>query len=468
MPRLSPPLRASLAATAALCALLPWSARAQRPDRPNIVVLFADDLGYGDIATFGHPTIRTPHLDRMASEGMRLTSFYAQPVCSPSRAALLTGRYPVRSGVTRVYFPNDTTGMPPSEVTLAEALRARGYRSIAIGKWHLGHLAPFLPTAQGFDAYYGVPYSNDMDRNVGPPIPLMRDGRVVEQPAEQSTLTRRYTEEAVRFVRENRARPFFLYLAYTMPHLPLHVSPAFAGRSRAGRYGDVVEEMDWSVGQVLQALKREGLDRRTIVMFTSDNGPWTGFPAEAFRRAYGTRPWDTGSAGPLRGAKASTYEGGVREPAIVRWPGVVPAGRTTAEIASTMDLFPTFVRLAGGQVPNDRPIDGRDIGALLTGRADTLPVTALYYYRGAALEGVREGRWKLRLSRDQRADLRTGDPLSAELFDLEVDPGERFNVAAAHVEVVERLRARMERFAREAGGQLVPTTAGASPAPPGR
>src|SRR5688500_9254490 len=246
-------------AAAALLVGATTTAAAQRTP-PNVVVLFADDLGYGDLSSFGHPTIRTPNLDRMASEGIRLTSFYAQPVCSPSRAALLTGRYPIRSGVTRVYFPHDTVGMPPSEVTLAEALKARGYRTMAIGKWHLGHAAPFLPTAQGFDRYFGVPYSNDMDRGEHPPIPVMRDGAVVERPAEQSTLTRRYPEEATRFIRENRARPMFVYLAYSMPHLPIHVSPPFAGRSRAGRYGDVVEEIDWSVGQVLQALKAAGID----------------------------------------------------------------------------------------------------------------------------------------------------------------------------------------------------------------
>jgi uncharacterized sulfatase len=425
------------------------------PARPNVVVLLADDLGYGDLASYGHPTIRTPNLDRMAAEGLRLTAFYAQPVCTPSRAALLTGRYPIRSGTTKVFFPHDSIGLPASEVTLAEALKGRGYRTLAVGKWHLGHLPAFLPTTQGFDAYFGIPYSNDMDRGSAPPIPLMRGARVVEQPAEQATLTRRYTEEAIRFLREHRREPVFLYLAYTMPHLPLHVSPAFAGRSRAGRYGDVVEEIDWSVGQVLRTLKELGTDRNTLVIFASDNGPWSNFPRAAFQEAYGSRPEDAGSAGPLRGAKMGTYEGGVRVPAIVRWPGTVPAGRTSAEPASTLDLFPTLVRLAGGQVPDDRPLDGRDILPLLAGRADSLPTRPLYYYRNAELEGVREGRWKLRLTRHLRPELRPADPLTPELFDLDRDPGEHYNVAAEHPDVVARLRARMEAFAREAGGRLV-------------
>jgi arylsulfatase A len=432
----------------------PRTARATTPAArpPNIVVLFADDLGYGDLASYGHPTVRTPNLDRMAAEGIRLTSFYAQPVCTPSRAALLTGRYPVRSGMTRVLFPSDTTGLPASELTLAEALRARGYRTMAVGKWHLGHLPPFLPTAHGFDRYYGIPYSNDMDRDGSPPVPLMRDARVVEQPAVQETLTKRYTEEGIRFLREHRASPVFLYLAYTMPHLPLHVSPDFAGRSRAGRYGDVVEEIDWSVGQVLRAVKALGLDRNTLVIFTSDNGPWTNFPLEPFRKAYGTQPGDAGSAGPLRAFKFSTYEGGIREPAIARWPGVIPAGRTSAEVASTLDLFPTLVRLAGGRTPADRPLDGRDILPLLAGRADSLPTAPFYYYRNETLEGVREGRWKLRLSRHLRPELRAGDPLTPELFDLDADPGERVNVAAEHPAVVARLHAREPLHAREAGG----------------
>ena len=457
------PLLAACSGSAAPAAAAPGSAAvasagptAPRPaaDRPNVVILFADDLGYGDLSSFGAPTIRTPNLDRMASEGIRLTSFYAQPVCTPSRAALLTGRYPIRSGMERVLFPHDSIGLPLSEVTMAEALKARGYRTMAIGKWHLGREPRFLPTSQGFDHYYGIPYSNDMDRDGSPPIPILRDTTVVEQPAAQATLTKRYTEEALRFVRESRDGPFLLYLAYTFPHLPIHTSPEFEGHSRAGLFGDVVEEIDWSAGEVLRTLKELGLDRNTIVIFTSDNGPWSTYPREAFLQAYGTHPWDTGSAGPLRGSKASTYEGGMREPAIVRWPGTIPPGRISAEPASTMDLLPTLVHLAGGDVPSDRPIDGRDVFPLLSGRMESLPESPLHYFRGRVLEAVRVGRWKLRLSRHMRPELREGHPLTPELFDLDTDPGSTTTSPPRTPRSSRGCGRRMTGFAKETGGTL--------------
>lgn len=445
---------ARLAGTAILLAALmarPAPVRAQGgvrapTDRPNIVILFADDLGYGDLSSYGNPTVRTPKLDEMAHEGIRLTSFYGQPVCTPSRAALLTGRYPIRSGTTKVFFPKDTIGLPQSEITLAEALKTRGYRTMAIGKWHLGHLPQFLPTRQGFDHFFGLPYSNDMDRDGNPPIPIMRDSSIVEQPAVQATLTKRYTEEAIRFMKESRDGPFLLYLAYTMPHLPIHVSDEFAGKSRGGLYGDVVEEIDWSAGEVLRTLRELGLDRNTIVIFTSDNGPWTRYPEEIFRKEYGTEPWHTGSSGPLRGSKMGTYEGGVREPAIVRWPGVIPEGLVSADPATNMDLFPTFVRLAGGQLPRDRVLDGRDIMPLLTTGRDTAQ-RALYYFRGADLEGVREGRWKLRRTRHLRTDLAATDSITPELFDLDLDPGEHYDVSKRHPDVVARLEGQIRSFA---------------------
>lgn len=438
--------------------LAPTAARAQSApraptDRPNIVILLADDLGYGDLSSYGNPTIQTPNLDRMAREGIRFTSFYAQPVCTPSRAALLTGRYPIRSGATKVLFPKDTVGLPPAEITVAEALKTRGYRTMAVGKWHLGHHAAFLPTAQGFDHYLGIPYSNDMDRGGNPPVPIMRDTTIVEQPAVQATLTKRYTEEGIRFMRKNRDEPFLLYLAYSMPHLPIHVSEGFAGRSRGGLYGDVIEEIDWSAGEVLRTLRELGLDRNTIVVFTSDNGPWTRYPEEIFRDVYGTEPWHTGSSGPLRGSKFGTYEGGVREPAIVRWPGVIPEGQVTAEAASTLDLFPTFVALAGAKLPDDRVIDGRNILPLLrTGRD---PVQrSLYYFRGRDLEGVRDGRWKLRRTRNLHPELAAADSIPPELFDLEVDPGEHYDVSARHPDVVARLGQEMRAFASEVHADL--------------
>ena len=348
-----------LAAAALALAAPAHSSHAQRASsaradaRPNIVVFFADDLGYGDLSSFGHPTIRTPHIDALGAAGVRLTTFYAAAsVCTPSRAALLTGRYAARMGLSRVLFPQADTGIAPGEITLAEALRARGYRTAAIGKWHIGARARFLPTAQGFDSFLGVPYSNDMDTPQGyPPLPLLRDTTVIEQPIDQSTLTARYTDEAIRVVRESRGRPFFVYLAYTMPHVPLHASAAFRGRSRAGLYGDVVEEMDASVGRVVAALRAAGLERNTIVIFTSDNGPWQSIPKAHV--ANGMQPWDGGSAGPFRGAKMSSYEGGFRVPAVVRWPARDPRGAHVGRAGD--DDGPATRRCSAPPAPPSRP-----------------------------------------------------------------------------------------------------------------
>lgn len=318
-------------------------------ERPNFVVVFTDDLGYGDLGSYGHPTIRTPNLDEMAAEGQKWTSFYvAENVCSPSRAALLTGRYPIRNGITtdgrrRVFFPDSKGGLPPGEISIATLLKAKDYQTAAIGKWHLGHLPEYLPTNHGFDHYYGIPYSNDMDRTdslshfeatTNPKIeyfnvPLMRNSEVIERPANQNTLTKRYTEEAMQFIEDNSDTPFFLYLAHTMPHVPLFVSEKFRGKSVRGIYGDVVEEIDWSVGQIKKKLKEEGLEENTLVIFTSDNGPW------AVLRQHG------GSAGPLYGAKATSYEGGMRVPAIFWWPGTIEPAVIT-DLGSTLDLLPTF------------------------------------------------------------------------------------------------------------------------------
>jgi arylsulfatase A-like enzyme len=424
------------------------------------VLVFADDLGYGDLSSYGHPTIRTPNLDGLAREGMRLTSFYAgAPVCTPSRAALLTGRYSPRSGMTRVIFPGAPAGLPHEEITLAEVLRDEGYRTAAIGKWHLGDSPAFLPTAHGFDSYFGIPYSNDMDRGSYPPTPLIRDTVVVEQPMDQTTMTRRYTDEALRFIRASRDGPFFLYLAHSMPHLPLYASSEFLGRSRAGLYGDVIEELDWSVGQILEELRRLDLERNTLVIFTSDNGPWTYYPVDAMRAAYGTLPSHVGSAGPLRGAKATTWEGGLRVPMIARWPGKIPAGSESAEMASVLDLYTTLIEAAGGTVPSDRVIDGRDLLPMLTGGAAS-PVSEFFYFRDEQLEAIREGRWKLRLSGHApggvvgAAAAETGP--TPQLFDLEIDPAERIDRAAEEAEVVARLLRRMTAFADETGTRTVP------------
>ncbi len=425
-----------------------WRVEAAEQRPPNVVVIFADDLGWGDLSCYGHPTIRTPNLDRMAAEGMRFTQFYsAACVCTPSRAALLTGRLPIRSGMCsdrhRVLFPDSGGGIPQQEITLAEALKACGYKTACIGKWHLGHLPQFLPTNNGFDYYFGIPYSNDMDRVADAPkgrkafldpkieyfnVPLMRNEQIIERPADQTTITRRYTEEAIRFMRQHRDEPFFVYLAHNMPHVPLFRSPAFVNHSLRGLYGDVVEEVDWSVGQVLNAVRELGLEKNTIVWFTSDNGPWL------------IQLEQGGSAGLLRGGKGSTWEGGMREPGIVWWPGRIPAGVVTAELGSTMDIFVTSILLAGGKVPDDRPIDGVDLRPVLFGQGPS-PRKTFFYYRGTRLFAVRQGPWKAHFLTQagygQRKPVVHDPPL---LFHLEHDPSEKYNVAAQHPDVVERLK----------------------------
>jgi arylsulfatase A len=411
---------------------------------PNVIVILADDMGYGDLGAFGAPVIRTPRLDRMAAEGQKWTSFYVQPVCSPSRSALLTGRLPVRNGMhgaAGVFRENSTRGLPHEEVTIAEVLKGRGYATAAIGKWHLGHLPDYLPGRHGFDTWFGLPYSHDMDltvpRDKGTDtvayyepkpeyfnVPLMRGEAVVERPADHRTLTARYTDEAIRFIDAHRDRPFFLYLAHNLPHIPLARSPQFVGRSEAGMYGDVVEELDWSTGRILDALAAAGLDRRTLVVFTSDNGPWLPF------RTHG------GSAGPLRDGKGTTWEGGVRTPAIFWWPGTIAPGTITA-MASAMDLLPTAAALAGTTPPAARVIDGVNLQPVLTtGRG--APRDRLFYYSGSELRAARKGRYKAHFITSGAYGL--GDPRAVHspplLFDLWEDPGERTNIAAAHPEVV--------------------------------
>lgn len=411
---------------------------------PNLVIIFADDLGYGDLGAYGHPTIRTPNLDRMAQEGMRFTQFYvAASVCTPSRAGLLTGRYPVRTGLVlgplrdRVLFPSDTVGLPPEEVTIAELLKQRGYATLAIGKWHLGDLPRFLPTAQGFDGYFGIPYSNDMDYvppREGKPgywnVPLMRDTTIIERPADQASLTKRYTEEAVRFIREHVDGPFFLYLAHTFPHIPLFASEDFLGVSARGLYGDVVAELDWSTGEVLRALSETGIAGRTLVIFTSDNGPWL------VQRA------DGGSAGLLRGGKGTTWEGGLREPMIAWWPGTVPAGTTTGALATTLDLLPTAAALASAPLP-DRPLDGYDILPVLRDGAPS-PRDFFAYYRGDRVYAVRTGPWKAHfITQTAYPDGPAVAHDPPELYQLEIDPSERFDIAAEHPEVIAEIRSRL-------------------------
>lgn len=435
----------AIAAIAAL-ALHPPVPAGEPP--PNFVILFADDLGYGDLGVFGSPTIATPRLDRMAAEGLKLTSFYAAPSCSPSRAALLTGRYPPRSGIWRVLGPDDGGGIPASEVLLPEALEERGYRTQAVGKWHLGASREELfPTRNGFDEYFGLLYSNDMMPpwvQTQRPLQLYRNAKPVEHPVDQTTLTERYTEEAVRFIRSSKDGPFFVYLAYTMPHVPLFASERFRGRSRRGLLGDVIETIDWSAGKILDAIEEEGLERRTLVVFTSDNGPWLHMPPRMFGEGI-VRQQDAGSPGPLRGWKGTTYEGGVRVPFIARWPGRIPPGRVSADIASTMDLYATLIALAGAKVPDDRIVDGTDILPLLEGTGPS-PRDEFFYFLGKGPEAVRQGRWKLRVSRHLREGLKPGEPVPPELFDLEEDPSEMYDLSKDRPEIVERLRKRLEEF----------------------
>ncbi|MCW9706599.1 sulfatase family protein [Fodinibius salsisoli] len=409
------------------------------PDPPNIVIIFADDLGYGDLGVYGHPTIRTPSLDRMAAKGIKFTQFYSgASVCTPSRAALLTGRLPVRSGMMsdkfRVLFPFSEKGLPAKEITIAEALKEKGYATAAIGKWHLGHEPSYLPTNHGFDTFYGIPYSNDMSlkRRGDPPVPLMRDKSIIEQPAKQQTLTRRYTRESIAFIQDQGNQPFFLYLAHTFPHVPLYASEEFRGKSSRGLYGDVIEEIDWSTGKILNELRELGIADNTLVFFTSDNGPWI------------VKKQEGGSAGLLRNGKGTTWEGGMREPAIAWWPGTIAPGQVSQTLATTMDLFSTSLALAGADHPKDRIIDGINLMPVLTGKQEEVR-QVVYYYREKKLHAARKGPWKAHFITQSayEGDRRVRHKIP-QLYNLEKDPGERFNVAKKHPQVISDIKKIVE------------------------
>lgn len=418
-------------------------------EKPNVVLIFADDLGYGDLGCYGHPTILTPHIDNMAEEGIRFTSFYAAAsVCTPSRAALLTGRYPIRNLPNNI-GPESKHGLPLSEITIADILKEQDYQTMAIGKWHLGHGTPALmPTSRGFDHYYGLLYSNDMILPWCPwlteddKLMLYKDTTAIEEIGfDQDSLTIMYTQQAIQFITSNQDNPFFLYLAHSMPHLPISTAESFRGKSTAGLYGDVVQTLDWSTGEILKTLQELNLDEKTLVVFTSDNGPWQNLPDRMLQR--GVERWYGGSAGLLRGAKATTYEGGLRVPGIIRWPGKVPPSRVSNQIVSTMDLFATITEICGGKLPDDRTIDGKNIWSHMTGESDS-PRETMYYHLGTNLQAFRKDNWKIRYTKQD----------SIQLFELNLDPSEKYNRAGEFPEVVEGMMKDMKEFADETGGEM--------------
>lgn len=443
-------------------------AKAQAP--PNVVIIFTDDQGYGDVGVYGAKGFETPHLDAMASEGIKFNDFYVgSSVCSPSRAALLTGCYPQRIGIPQVLFPerentvwnpekrNTKTGIHKDEITIAEMLKANGYATGAFGKWHLGHHKQFMPLQQGFDEYVGLPYSNDMrpgkkkGKNSYPPLPLM-NGNEVERymDDDQSMLTSTYTERAIDFIKRNKDNPFFVYLPHSMPHIPLYASKKFNGHSEKGIYGDVIEEIDWSVGQINKTLKELDLEENTLVIFTCDNGPWLVFGEHG------------GSAEPLREGKFTTFEGGQRVPCIMKWPSVIPKGAENNEIVSTLDLLPTIAKITGSKLPNNK-IDGHDITELISGKEGAKSKTdAFFYYRGWDLEAVRSGKWKLHLPHGYNQVIRSTEgnvhqrksiksKIELSLFNLETDIGETINVLDQHPDVVKMLLEKVEAMKDDLG-----------------
>jgi arylsulfatase A len=468
-----------LAITIALCFAVPAVA-AETPARPNVVLLFTDDQGYGDVGCFGAKSFKTPNLDRLAAEGTRFTSFYvAQPVCTASRAGLMTGCYSNRVSLFGALNHESNVGIAESELLLPELFKSQGYATAIFGKWHLGHRAKFLPTRHGFDEFLGLPYSNDNGPlhpivHTIPSLPLIDGDKVAELDPDQSQFTRRFTDRAVRFIEKNKDRPFFLYVPHVMPHVPIFVSDKFRGKSGAGLYGDVIEELDSGIGEVLATIKGNGLDDRTFVIFCSDNGPFLSYGNHA------------GSAGPLREGKLTTFEGGVRVPCIMRWPGQIPAARTCSDLISTIDLLPTIARLIGGEQPANK-IDGEDRWPLITGQPGAKPRETFYYYAGDELQAVRSGPWKLHLPHEYLTPAqppgKNGKPANFEnlkpesmqvsglrgiasrhgyrvkkieqsLYNLDEDVGETTDVASRHPDVVLRLLKLAEEARIDLGDSL--------------
>jgi arylsulfatase A-like enzyme len=441
--------------------------------KPNIIVILIDDMGYGDIGCFGSKLNRTPNLDRMASEGMKMTSFYCAPVCTASRTQIMTGCYSTRIRMPDVLFPCSPTGINPNEKTIADLLKPLGYATMIVGKWHLGDQPEFLPTRHGFDHYFGLPYSNDMgseyetDNKHIPPTPLLKDDKVIEAPAIQDTLTSRYTDEAVKFITENKDHPFFLYLAHTAVHRPWHPGAEFKGKSGNGLYGDWIEEMDGSVGRILDTLRNLKLDKNTLVIFTSDNG---GVLVSTTTKKGPEENDGKVSNGPLRGWKGMTFEGGMRESSIAWWPGKIAPGTISDAVMSEIDVLPTAVHLAGGEVPKDRKIDGLDIWPVISGQSQTSPHEALFYWRSNNLDAVRSGPWKLSVHReiygkDPQAKQYPGAKSEGiELYNLDQDIAETTNVADQHPDVVNRLKPMIDAMEKEIGKDKT----GTEFRPPGR
>ncbi len=468
-------------ATVLLAGAANTTAQSAKKRLPNIVLIFTDDQGYGDIGVFGAGDLATPNLDRLAREGRKFTNFHvAQPVCSASRAALLTGCYPNRIGISGALAPRSRIGLGDGETTIAQLLKAKGYATGMVGKWHLGDAPQFLPTRRGFDEYLGLPYSNDMwphhpktPKN-HPPLPLLENETIVNadvQPKDMEQLTTRYTERAVNFIERNAAQPFFLYLAHSMPHVPLYVSDKFKGKSRRGLYGDVIEEIDWSVGQILEALSKHKLENDTLIIFTSDNGPWLSYGDHA------------GSSGPLREGKGTSWEGGTRVPCLMRWPGKIPAQSVCDDLLMTIDLLPTIAPLVGAALP-PQVIDGLDVWPLLSGApgAQNPHDAYFFYYENNQLQAVTDGtgQWKLQLPHSYRTlngrpGGKGGTPTNYEqsrlavpqLFDLKTDIGETRDVAAEHPEIVAKLQAFAEKTRAELGDSLT-ARKGTGVRPPGR